>query len=148
MKTATEAALKILNTSPRSEFEVRSKLHDKFYTDEEIEEAVSFCKKYNYINDENYAKMYVEYNAQRYGSKLLSYKLSNEKKVDSEIIDIVLDEILTHEKEIKYAKDIAEKYIKIRHLGSDEKQKVLAYLAGKGFPYDIAGAALNDIFNS
>ena len=148
MKTATEAALKILNTSPRSEFEVRSKLHDKFYTDEEIEEAVSFCKKYNYINDENYAKMYVEYNAQRYGSKLLSYKLSNEKKVDSEIIDIVLDEILTHEKEIKYAKDIAEKYIKIRHLKSDEKQKVLAYLAGKGFPYDIAGAALNDIFNS
>ena len=148
MKTATEAALKILNTSPRSEFEVRSKLHAKFYTDEEIEEAVSFCKKYNYINDENYAKMYVEYNAQRYGSKLLSYKLSNEKKVDSEIIDIVLDEILTHEKEIKYAKDIAEKYIKIRHLESDEKQKVLAYLAGKGFPYDIAGAALNDIFNS
>lgn len=148
MKTATEAALKILNTSPRSEFEVRSKLHDKFYTDEEIEEAVSFCKKYNYINDENYAKMYVEYNAQRYGSKLLSYKLSNEKKVDSEIIDIVLDEILTHEKEIKYAKDIAEKYIKIRHLESDEKQKVLAYLVGKGFPYDIAGAALNDIFNS
>ena len=101
MKTATEAALKILNTSPRSEFEVRSKLHDKFYTDEEIEEAVSFCKKYNYINDENYAKMYVEYNAQRYGRKLLSYKLSNEKKVDSEIIDIVLDEILTREKEIK-----------------------------------------------
>lgn len=148
MKTATEAALKILNTSPRSEFEVRSKLHDKFYTDEEIEEAVSFCKKYNYINDENYAKMYVEYNAQRYGRKLLSYKLSNEKKVDSEIIDIVLDEILTREKEIKYAKDIAEKYIKIRHLEFDEKQKVLAYLAGKGFPYDIAGAALNDIFNS
>lgn len=148
MKTATEAALKILNTSPRSEFEVRSKLHDKFYTDEEIEEAVSFCKKYNYINDENYAKMYVEYNVQRYGRKLLSYKLSNEKKVDSEIIDIVLDEILTREKEIKYAKDIAEKYIKIRHLESDEKQKALAYLAGKGFPYDIAGAALNDIFNS
>lgn len=148
MKTATEAALKILNRSPRSEFEVRSKLHDKFYTDEEIEEAVSFCKKYNYINDENYAKMYVEYNVQRYGRKLLSYKLSNEKKVDSEIIDIVLDEILTREKEIKYAKDIAEKYIKIRHLESDEKQKALAYLAGKGFPYDIAGAALNDIFNS
>ena len=148
MKTATEAALKILNTSPRSEFEVRSKLHDKFYTDEEIDEAVSFCKKYNYINDENYAKMYVEYNAQRYGRKLLCYKLSNEKKVDSEIIDIVLDEILTREKEIKYAKDIAEKYIKIRHLESDEKQKVLVYLAGKGFPYDIAGAALNDIFNS
>lgn len=148
MKTATEAALKILNRSPRSEFEVRSKLHDKFYTDEEIEEAVSFCKKYNYINDENYAKMYVEYNVQRYGRKLLSYKLSNEKKVDSEIIDIVLDEILTREKEIKYAKDIAEKYIKIRHLESDEKQKALAYLVGKGFPYDIAGAALNDIFNS
>ena len=148
MKTATEAALKILNTSPRSEFEIRTKLHDKFYTDEEIDEAVLFCKKYNYINDENYAKMYIEYNAQRYGRKLLSYKLMNEKKVDLEIIDNALDEVLTHEKEIKYAKEIAEKYIKVRHLESDEKQKVLTYLAGKGFAYDISGAALNDIFNS
>lgn len=148
MKTATEAALKILNTSPRSEFEIRTKLHDKFYTDEEIDEAVLFCKKYNYINDENYAKMYIEYNAQRYGRKLLSYKLMNEKKVDLEIIDNALDEVLTHEKEIKYAKEIAEKYIKVRHLESDEKQKVLTYLAGKGFSYDISGAALNDVFNS
>lgn len=148
MKTATEAALKILNTSPRSEFEIRTKLHDKFYTDEEIDEAVLFCKKYNYINDENYAKMYIEYNAQRYGRKLLSYKLMNEKKVDLEIIDNALDEVLTHEKEIKYAKEIAEKYIKVRHLESDEKQKVLTYLAGKGFSYDISWAALNDIFNS
>ena len=148
MKTATEAALKILNTSPRSEFEIRTKLHDKFYTDEEIDEAVLFCKKYNYINDENYAKMYIEYNAQRYGRKLLSYKLMNEKKVDLEIIDNALDEILTYEKEINYAKEIAEKYIKVRHLESDEKQKVLTYLAGKGFSYGISGAALNDIFNS
>ena len=148
MKTATEAALKILNTSPRSEFEIRTKLHDKFYTDEEIDEAVLFCKKYNYINDENYAKMYIEYNAQRYGRKLLSYKLMNEKKVDLEIIDNALDEVLTHEKEIKYAKEIAEKYIKVRHLESDEKQKVIRYLAGKGFSYDISWAALNDIFNS
>ena len=64
MKTATEAALKILNTSPRSESEIRTKPHDKFYTDEEIDEAVLFCKKYNYINDGNYAKMYIVYNAQ------------------------------------------------------------------------------------
>ena len=148
MKTAKDAALKLLNISPRSEQELRAKLHDKYYTEEEIDEAVSFCKKYNYINDEEYAKMYISYNYKRYGKNLLKQKLIFDKKVDSDVVKFALMDQLTDEMQIESATEILEKYVRIRHLTEEDKQKIFAHLATKGISYDIAKVAFDEVFGN
>lgn len=148
MKTARDAALKLLNISPKSEYEIRSKLHDKYYTEDEIEDAVSFCKKYNYINDEEYAKIYISYNYHRYGKNLLKQKLVYDKKIDSEVVKFVLMDHLTEEMQIESATEILEKYVKVKRLTAEDKQKMFAHLATKGIAYDIAKIAFDELFAS
>ena len=53
------AALKIIERSYKTEKEVRDKLREKEYTDSQIEKSIEFLKEYNFVNDDSYAKAYI-----------------------------------------------------------------------------------------
>ena len=57
---AKNQALRFLEVMDRTESELRKKLKDKDYSDDEVNEAIDFVKSYNYINDERYARIYIE----------------------------------------------------------------------------------------
>ena len=49
-----------LQSTDRTEYQLRKKLESLFYPEETIEEAVSYVKKFHYIDDMRYAVNYLE----------------------------------------------------------------------------------------
>ncbi len=60
-KHAFDAACDYLSFSERSTSEVRKKLKEKEYTEEEIDEAIEKLNNYGFLNDKEYAKHYIEF---------------------------------------------------------------------------------------
>lgn len=58
-KSATEKAMELLLFKARTEYELRSKLQEREYSDEEIDEAIEYVSSFGYLNDETYAEQYV-----------------------------------------------------------------------------------------
>ncbi len=57
--SAKDCAVKLLARCDRSEHEIREKLAKKGFCEEDIEDAVSFCREYGYIDDERFARHFV-----------------------------------------------------------------------------------------
>lgn len=108
--------MKYLALSARSEKECKEKLYGKGYHKDEVEFAIAKAKKYNYINDEEYVRTYLMFNANRYGAKKIAYKLVNEKGVDKKLVDNVLLDVKDDEKEYELALKMAQKYAKSRKI--------------------------------
>lgn len=60
-KHAFDAACDYLSISERSTFEVRKKLKEKEYTEEEIEEAIAKLNEHGFLDDRGFAGRYIEY---------------------------------------------------------------------------------------
>lgn len=91
-----------------------------------------------YVNDEKFARWWMENRNQRKGSSLR--KLQSElqaKGVDHSIIDRVMGESLRHDDD-ELAKIIAKRASRY-----DDEQKLVAYLARQGFRYDDIKRALS-----
>jgi regulatory protein len=106
-------------------------LTDKEFSQEEVEAIVEKLLSYGYINDLEYAKLFVESYKKRCGLRLMSFKLG-EKGVASEIVLQVLPK-----SDEEAAVMLAKKYIK----ESTTWQKLSNYLGGKGFSSDGIRAA-------
>ena len=60
-----DEALNILSYAMRTEKQVRDKLKEKGFYEEDIEETVSYLKEYSYLDDLKYAVMYIRYAGQK-----------------------------------------------------------------------------------
>ncbi len=52
-------ALNYINRYPKTEKELKLKLLEKWYYEDKINETIDFLKSKNYVNDENFAKLYI-----------------------------------------------------------------------------------------
>lgn len=57
--TCTEYALYYINRFPKTEKELRLQLLKKSYHESDIDQTLSWLKFKNYINDRNFAKLYI-----------------------------------------------------------------------------------------
>jgi len=57
--SAKDYAIKLLSMCDRSEKEIRDKLSKRGYDEGEIESVLDFCREYGYINDEGYARHFI-----------------------------------------------------------------------------------------
>ena len=59
-KRSKLCAMHFLQSTDRTEYQLRKKLESLFYPEDIIEEAVSYVKKFHYIDDMRYAVNYLE----------------------------------------------------------------------------------------
>lgn len=145
---AYDALVKYLAVSPRSEQECKDKLYQKGYHRDEVDFAVSKAKGYRYINDEEYVRTFLTFNADRYGRKKLQYKLTQEKGIARETVDGLLYDIVTDEAERAKCAEFAKAYAQKKHIADrSEAQKVAAYLYQKGFDYRDINSAMATLFD-
>ncbi|MCU0372611.1 MAG: RecX family transcriptional regulator, partial [Ignavibacteria bacterium] len=102
-----KVAFRYLNYKPRSEKEVRTKLHQKKITEKTIDEIITVLKDLKFIDDANYAKMYVESKVtlKPEGRRVLKMKLAG-KGIEKELSLKTVEENYTEETEIRKAKDL------------------------------------------
>ena len=147
LTSAKEFSLFLLQIRSRTESQLRSKLEGKkFYTSEIIDECIKDLKKYGYIDDDSYCERYIELNKNSKSYRVMRLKLY-QKGIPNDILDKYFSskddgDIKKKEKDEKEtAKKLLEKKVGdlsiIKDMEFKEKSKLFAYLARKGFSYDI-----------
>ncbi|WP_294188438.1 recombination regulator RecX [uncultured Clostridium sp.] len=140
-------ALRIVEKSYKSEKELVDKLILKGYDNESINKTINVLKEYNFINDENYVKMYVKDKLKQVGKKKIKYDLAkkgiSDKIIDEEIYNIDSE----YEKNTAYNLAI-KKYNTIAKREADRfklSQKLYRFLLSKGYSYDIVSSVVKEI---
>ncbi len=123
--------------------QVAGYLKDKGFDGKIIAKVIDKLQEYDYLNDAQFAKTYVELKSHKYGRHYLTAELRrkgvSEKDADAAVCAI------SEKDEDENAFFVAKKYIKNRPLDIEVKQKCFRYLLSKGFSYDSAKSALDKL---
>jgi len=130
----------LLRSRPRSEHEVRQRLKLKGYDDAVINGVIEDLKKTGNINDEKFARFWIEsrMNANPMGDVVLKQELKR-KGISDLIIEATLQDKANNYDEYEVAFSMArEKYKRFQKLDSRKALKrVYDFLSRRGFKYDI-----------
>ncbi len=124
-----------------------TKLADRI-TSEMIQEVVSRLESQNYINDQDFARYFIENRHQNKGisTKRLIQELKI-KGIDSDIIEQAMFDQdtgnLFRDEEVEI-----EKIIKKQLRKTSDRQKIIAYLARQGFSYDLIKTKLDQFLSA
>lgn len=122
--------------------EIKDYLLRKGYSEEIAWYCIDKLKEYGYVNDEDYSKRFIESNAKNQGKRLLEYKLMM-KGVRKEDIGAAYENADIDAKE--NAKNIAEKHLRNKEINKENLAKTYRYLIGKGFSYEEASYAIDQM---
>ncbi|MCD1147028.1 RecX family transcriptional regulator [Peptoniphilus sp. KCTC 25270] len=118
----------------KTEHEIFCFLEKEDFEEEAISEAIDYLKKYNFINDEEYANLYVrdKMNINLYGplkiqSSLKMKGISNEQIQDS-LNQYTEEHLLENIEKLMY-----KKYRRNHYLDFKDKQKMMQYFYQRGF---------------
>ena len=137
VKSAFEKAIDYISSRIHTKKELFDKLLKKSFEKNVIDSAIFKLEEYNYVNDELFAKTFVQENY-KYSKKMLENKLK-QKGVSSEIISNVL-ELNTDEKEEELCEKQLKKLLKSKNkndFSKEELQKIYMSLFRKGFEFDL-----------
>jgi regulatory protein len=146
-----QLALAFVTYKPRTIRQLRERLRRKDFGENEIDEAVEFCLEFGYLNDAEFARMYVR-------DALTMRQLSpgrlradlKKKGVDVEYIDNALREYYTNDDINTVARRAAEKKLRAVAYRPVDKQRsaVQSYLQRQGFSWSIIAPIISDLFTS
>ncbi|MDA8233253.1 MAG: regulatory protein RecX [Clostridia bacterium] len=140
-KTSEKAknyALYLLSCRPRTRKEIKDKITQKGFSLDIVETVINFLTEYNLINDETYARQWVDHRCRvkPTGRKRLFIEML-QKGISEDIIDNILFEI-SQEDEFNMALAIAEKKYR-NHSTPQGMQKIKGFLYRRGFSTDTIG---------
>ena len=136
---AFERAIDYLGRGMRTVKQIRDYLAKKGYPPEVVEHVVSRLKDYRYLDDDAYAKMYVEHNSATKGERRLKQELVQKG------ISVSLAEeysVVDEEKSLENARRLAEKYMKNKSRDIKTLQKLQRYLVSRGYGYDTVNTVV------
>lgn len=141
-KRAKERSLHLIEKMDRTEYQIRTKLKEGYYPDEVIERVIAFLNKYNYINDFDYARRYVEYFRKNKSSRLIFIDLAK-KGINKDIISEIKLELDNDDNEMSQIFKILDKkkYYKVSD-DLKEKKKIYNFLLRRGYDYESVNYAM------
>ncbi|MDO4429977.1 MAG: recombination regulator RecX [Lonepinella koalarum] len=124
----------LLARREHSEFEIRCKMQQKAFSEEEIEQVILHCQQKGWQNDKRFAENFLRFRASKgYGANRIRQELVQLKGVSSEIIDEVLIESEIDWSEIALSV-LSKKFPIYRQKQSPkDKQKIWRYMLSHGF---------------
>lgn len=142
-------ALRIVEKTYKSEKELKDKLLLKGYDKYSIEKSIEFLKEYGFINDNNFAKLYIKDKNRTQGKSKIKYDLIK-KGISEDIIESSISNI-DEEAERDNAYNIAIKKYNVIVKREDDKyklsQKLFRFLLSKGYSYDTVSYVVRKITN-
>ena len=137
--TAYDAAVRYLGPRPRSVSEIRRHLRTKRFDEPAIDQAVDQLRAQRYIDDEAFARYWVEQRDTHRprGERAIVSELM-QKGIARDVIDLVIGE-REPDVDVKRAREAIRRPI-TRWMTLSEierKRKIHQYLAQRGFSYDV-----------
>lgn len=138
---AFEKAVTLLSRGAKTTKEMKEYLEKKGYKQSVCDYVTEKLQGYKYLNDEEYAKMFVGDKKKSKGKMMLK-QLLFKKGISKDIIENTLNN-LNQDEEIVI---VCEKYLKNKNKTSENKQKLYRHLLSRGFGYEEVKNAINKIF--
>ena len=140
-KLCMNSALRLLSQRMHSEGEIKRKLKSKDFSYKAINQVIEESKKMNLLNDEIFAKTYIEELLFKGQGKYKIIASLQKRGIPKEMIDDNLSEMDDPAAEEKRAEEVLDKKLK-SFAGKDLdprklKEKLVRHLISKGFPADI-----------
>ena len=137
---ALERAVWWLSKKDHSEKQLMMKLTDSAFTEDSASRACDFLKAGNYLNDARLSENLVRQKQRSSGPRKIAFTL-RQKGVGEEAAKAAL-EAISQDDEMETAVKLARKYLSGKRLEPREaRQKCGAYLARRGFGWDVIKAA-------
>ena len=134
---AYQSALHFLGARPRSSAEVQRNLRDKGFGDEVIAAAIARLGEHGYLNDEEFAKYWLD-NRSRFrprSAKAIRYEL-RQKGVERDAIEAAVEAL---DEDAAASDAAAAKIDRLRDQPQEEfERKLGAFLARRGFSFETA----------
>ncbi len=144
VKTARESALSLLEYADRTEQQLRQKLKERQYPEDEIQETLLFLKEYHFLDDAAYAKRYVRSVASKKSVRQIVAALE-QRGVARELIEAALEEEPVDEEGQICAFLQKKGYIPGERMEPAQYRRIMAGLARRGFSYDGIRRVMADI---
>ena len=144
-KRARMRCLNLLKTKDYTKKQLEDKLKQGEYPKEIIADAIAYVESYGYINDENYARNFIEYNMQKKSRTRMENDLLK-KGIRKELIYKAFDELEEDGMEIDekamIEKLLMKKNYRAQTATPEERRKMYGFLYRKGFHSDVISRAL------
>jgi len=140
-------AVNYLSYRPRAKAEIRKNLRKHDVPDEAIEAALERLEKNNFVNDKEFAKLWIE-NRNQFrprGRHALRMEL-RQKGVADEVIENSLDQ-LVDEETLVYKAGIKKARKLARYEWQDFRKKMAGFLARRGFSYGLISPLLPKLWD-
>ena len=139
-KRARERSLFLLKDMDKTEKQIRDKLKLGDYPEDIINNAIEFLKKYGYVDDIRYAKLYISSKQNSKSIKQIELELYKKGVNKENVSKVLLEMDLSNEEALN---KLIEKIIKKYDLNDKtQDNKMCRYLLGKGFSYGEIQEAL------
>ncbi|MDQ3323285.1 MAG: RecX family transcriptional regulator [Acidobacteriota bacterium] len=144
-----DRAVNLLAFKPRSVKELRERLLEKTWTNEEIVDAVlEKLKEYNYLNDEQFAKDFAasKLRGKPIGKRVLQQKLAM-KKLDKETVAEAIENAYEETPESEIIKLAVAKRLRLKGKPEtrEDAKKFYDFLLRQGFSYDLVSTKMKEI---
>lgn len=145
VKRAKLRLLNLLQKQSYTEKQLREKLELGYYPPQVIEAGISYIKSYGYINDEDYARNYIEYHSSS-KSRLLMKNQLEKRGIPRSTIDILLAETEDQQEQDKEEEQI-RLLLKKKHyddeMSMQDKKKLYDFLMRRGYSYEKIKRVMN-----
>jgi regulatory protein len=133
---ALNTALRILTPRDHSKYELVQKLKQRGFSSVDIDDAISACVRFDYINDLRTAQIYIrQLKHKGYGKKRIRLEL-NKKRLKGDRIQGILDKSVSEADEREGAARILKKNINRFEREKDRlkrRDKIYRFLHARGF---------------
>ncbi|MEI3219406.1 MAG: regulatory protein RecX [Lachnoclostridium sp.] len=136
LKRAKLWAMHLLNDMDRTEEQLITKLKHNDYTDDIIEKTMEYVKSFGYVNDDSYARRFIESKKESKSKKEIYFMLCK-KGISKESVERAMEECYEdNDPGAAIEAIMTKKHFSPDTASDEEKQKMYAYLMRKGFRYE------------
>lgn len=135
-KRAKKRCLNLLQKKPYTEYKLREKLMEGFYTQDIIDDAIDYVKSFHYVDDYDYACQYIFYHKERESRRKIEEKLI-QKGISKDVLKQAFEDSYEDEEQQKIELLQARRLLEKKKYNTEstdwkEKQKIYAFLVRKG----------------
>jgi len=144
-KAALNSALRILTRRDHSRYELVQKLNQRNFSREDIDNALSACERFDYINDIRTAQVYIrQLQRKGYGKKRIQLELKR-KGLKGSRIQGILDDSVSLAEEREGAEQVLRKHLHRfarEREASKRRDKIYRFLHARGFAPEVIAEAI------
>lgn len=131
-KRARLCAMHFLQSSDRTEHQLRRKLEALFYPEEIIRQAIDYVKKYHYIDDVRYAVNYIEYRKDSKSMRQMEQELY-QKGISKETFCEAAEQVETPDETEQIQRWLIKKNYSANGAERKETERIFRFLLRKGY---------------